>query len=81
MSNNQNGSVTFPYSSFDAAVQDKFAKLGGPAEAFRYMSNGFKQEYWRKGANEKRQDKIKAALKFVEDYAKKHPESATATRR
>lgn len=59
--------VSFPYATLDAAIQDKYAKIGGPLEAFRILSNGFKQEFWRKKAGEKHKDEVKLALKLYRE--------------
>lgn len=40
--------VEFPYSDFDAGLADDFVKIGGRAEAFRYMAKGFKEIRWRR---------------------------------
>ena len=69
-------SITFPYATFEQASADNFAKIDGKAEAYRLMSNGFKQEYWRKGANEKRQDRVKKAMALL----KKHEEAQGGTK-
>lgn len=67
----ENRTISFPYASFEQGQQDAWKKIGGAAEAFRFMSNGYKQTFWRKGSNEKRQDRIKAALKFMQEHEKK----------
>jgi hypothetical protein len=64
-------SITFPYASFEQALTDNFSKIGGREGAFSLMSNGFKQGIWRKGANEKRQDKIKTAVAYYDASLKK----------
>jgi hypothetical protein len=73
--------VVFPYSTFEAAAADKFAKLGGVEEAFRFLVNGYKTTFWRKGSTERRQDKIKRALELMKKYEAKNPESKQAERR
>jgi hypothetical protein len=66
------GQITFPYASFEQGHKDGFAKIGGLAEAYRFMVNGYKGGIWRKSANEKRQDKVKEALTFLAKYEEKH---------
>jgi hypothetical protein len=61
-------SITFPYANFDQALQDQFKKLGGKDEAFRYMSNGYKQNLWRKDSNERRQDRVKQAMELLKRH-------------
>lgn len=63
--------INFPYESMDQAIQDGFKKLDGKEGAFRFMKNGYKGTIWRKGSNERRQDRIKAALEFVKEHEKK----------
>jgi hypothetical protein len=41
----------FPYESFDAARQDKFAKLGGADRAFNLLVTGWQQRGYRKQYN------------------------------
>lgn len=69
VSNNNGGSITFPYASFEQGQQDNWRKIDGPAEAFRLMVNGYKQGYWRKGYNDKKleqQKKDKVRLQLLE---------------
>jgi hypothetical protein len=44
-------SVQFPYPSLKEATKDKFAKIGGPDQAWRFLVKGFKSLYWRKKTN------------------------------
>lgn len=64
-------SITFPYASFEQGQADGWKKIGGPGETFRLAANGYKQAYWRKGANEKRQDRVKEAMRLLEEHEKK----------
>jgi hypothetical protein len=68
---NNTGSISFPYANFEQAQQDNFEKIGGRAEAYRYMVNGYKGSIWRKSANEKHQDKVKRALELLKEHDKK----------
>ncbi len=43
--------VVFPYDTLEEAVKDKFKKIGGPTQAFRYLVKGFKTIEWRKRAD------------------------------
>ena len=43
--------VTFPYETLAQAEKDRFKKLGGPEQAFRYLIKGFKSIEWRKRAD------------------------------
>lgn len=88
--NGSNGSVSFPYATMEEAEKDNFKKLEtsdrtGKQELFRLAVNGYKQNFWRKGSNERRQEEIKELKRrekeINEKYAKLHPESAQATRR
>ena len=63
--------VTFPYSSLDQAIQDRFAKIGGPIEAFGILERGYKGDFWRKKSRLKREDRIERALKLLEEDEKK----------
>ena len=69
-------SISFPYASFDQAEKDGFSKIGGKAEAYRFMVNGFKGGLWRKSANERRQDRVKAAMKLLEEHERKNGSKA-----
>jgi hypothetical protein len=46
-----NGSVVFPYKTIQAAVNDRFRKIGGEAAAFRFLQKGFKTVEWRRRAD------------------------------
>jgi hypothetical protein len=70
--NAEEGKVAFPYATLAEATKDKFAKIGGPAEAFRFLVKGYKSILWRKRAeaNAKQlQDAEDAA--FAEENAPK----------
>jgi len=71
MAANNSGQIVFPYSSFEQALKDNFEKIGGRDGAYAAMSNGYKQAYWRKGSNERRQDKQKRAMAFYDEHQKK----------
>jgi hypothetical protein len=43
----EKGKVVFPYPDIETASKDGFKKLGGPAEAFRYMRKGYQELMWR----------------------------------
>lgn len=73
---NNNSSITFPYASYEQGQQDSWKKVGGPAEAFRFMVNGYKQTIWRKSSNERRQDEVKLAMKLYKEHKAKHGEKA-----
>lgn len=70
MSNNQS-SITFPYATLDAAIQDKFAKIGGPTEAFRLLSHGYKSIIWHKRSNQKNRVTMKELKAQIEAYEKR----------
>jgi len=42
------GKVTFPYVSLDEAIRENFSRIGGPQEAFRLLSKGYKTLEWRR---------------------------------
>ena len=44
--------VVFPYTTFAEAYRDKFKKIGGTVQAFRYLAKGYKAIEWRRRANE-----------------------------
>lgn len=72
--------ITFPYASMQQAIEDRFAKLGGAAEAFRFLSNGYKQTLWRKDSMDRRQDKVKKALKLLAEHEAKEGKNRQAGR-
>jgi len=43
--------VTFPYETLAQAEKDRFKKIGGPDQAFRFLVKGFKSIAWRKRAD------------------------------
>lgn len=51
--------VVFPYASLSEASKDKYRKIGGPEQAFRFLVKGYKSILWRKRAD--------ANAKAVED--------------
>lgn len=80
MSNKGNGSLQFPYASMDQAIQDKFAKIGGPVDAFATLAMGWKQGIWRKQSNDRTKERQEVALEAMAQYIKDHPESKQARR-
>lgn len=50
--------VVFPYDSLEKAEKDRYKKIGGPDQAFRFLVKGYKSIAWRKraDANQKAQE-------------------------
>jgi len=63
--------VTFPYASFEQGHADGWKKLGGTAEAYRFIVNGYKGTIWRKQSNSKRQDMTKEAIRLYKAHLAK----------
>jgi len=64
--------VTFPYTTFSEASKDKFKKIGGYEQAFRYMTKGYKAIEWRKRANENVQRELEEERLRFEALQNRH---------
>jgi len=75
----ENEKILFPYSSLAEATKDKYSKIGGPDQAFRFLVKGFKSIAWRKraDANARAQDaEADAAFEAENGPVKAHSSSA-----
>ena len=44
----EEGPLSFPYKTLEAAAKDKYARIGGPEQALRFLTKGWKNYFWRK---------------------------------
>jgi len=65
--------ITFPYETLSQAEKDRYKKIGGPDQAFRFLVKGFKSIAWRKraDANAKARDAEEDAAFEAEKAAEK----------
>lgn len=53
--------VVFPYSSMKEATKDRFAKIGGVEQAFRFLKQGYKFIAWSRRTRKRNRDRERAA--------------------
>jgi hypothetical protein len=51
----------FPYATLEAAISDKFAKIGGPAKAYQALKQGYYNTEYRSERNKRMNALLKAA--------------------
>ena len=66
------GKPVFPYATWEAGQQDKWAKLGGVAGAFEFLVHGVMQKGYHKKSQGKRNAEQKEAMAFYKAHQEKN---------